>query len=139
MKYFFGFLVLSLLVGCSSKEKAVNGSPLPSYVPLMMPVSEGSEALSRAPSSALEGKLLLQQDIPTPLVHVQLGLYKKQMGIWTEVAKLSTEGGGAFRFTQKLGRGSYELRVLSSKYQGNLAVTLDETPLRELIVYAEKN
>lgn len=80
---------------------------------------------------------MLQQEIPTPLVHVQLGLYKKQTGIWVEVAKLSTEQGGVFHFTQKLLKGSYELRVLSSKYQGNLAVTIEDSPVRNLIVYAE--
>lgn len=132
-------LVFILLAGCSSKEKAVNSSPIPAYVPVMMSQSatNATDAISQASSSAIEGKLLLQQEIPTPLVHVQMGLYKKQMGIWTEVAKLSTEQGGAFRFTQKLTNGIYELRVLSSKYQGNLTVTLDGNPARDLIVYAE--
>lgn len=128
-----------MMVGCSSKEKAVNESPIPNYVPVMMSQSaaDASDAIGRSPNSAIEGKLLLQQEIPTPLVHVELGLYKKQTGIWTEVAKLSTEQGGNFRFTQKLLKGVYELRVLSSRYQGNLTVTIEDSPVRNLIVYAE--
>lgn len=136
----FLFFLLFLIVGCSSKNKAVNEPPTPPLLPMAPLYSPGvaQDAISRAPTSAIQGNLVLKGDIPTPLIHVQLGLYKKQNDAWTEITRFNSETDGHFSVTQKLTRGHYELRVLDPRYSAVLPVTLEKDPVRGLIVEAEK-
>jgi 5-hydroxyisourate hydrolase-like protein (transthyretin family) len=135
----FAVVVLSL-VACSSKEKAVNE---PASLPLLpSPRTEdlqtAQDSIGRSTTSALEGKVLLQGQMPTPLANTEVGLYKKIQGKWIEITKFSTETDGSFKITQKLTRGSYELRILDKKYHGGLPVNLESTPQRDLVLFATK-
>ncbi len=131
-------VVFVLLLACSSNEKAVNDPPTLPILP-MAPMGSNQtvqDAIGQAPTFALEGKVLLQNGVPAPLNNVQVGLYKRQKDKWNEVARISTESGGSFGFSRKLSSGTYEIRVLDSKYRGSLTVSLDKEPLRELVLYA---
>jgi 5-hydroxyisourate hydrolase-like protein (transthyretin family) len=130
--------VLIFLLSCTSKEKAVNDSPTLVILP-MAPMGSNQmvqDSIGRAPTYALEGKVLLQGEVPAPLSNVQVGLFRKQKNKWSEVARISTEPGGTFGFSRRLSAGSCEIRVLGQKYRGQLAVNLDKEPLSELILYA---
>lgn len=130
---------LFLILACSSKNKAVNDIPQPIVLP-MAPLGSTEmvqAAIGRTPTDAIEGRLVLQGDLPTPLSNIQIGLYKKSTGSWTELAKLSSGAGGVFAFTQKLSSGTYEVRVLDKTYEGVLRVVLDNSPQRGLILYAK--
>jgi len=140
MKNLVLVLLLFFAFGCSSKNKAVNDPPSLPLLP-MAPLQSPEvvqDSIGRAPTSALQGKLILQGDLPTPLAHIQLGLYKKQNDTWSEVTRLTSETDGSFAVTQKLTHGHYELRVLNPRYKGTLPVTLDKDPVRGLIMGAER-
>jgi len=143
MKKLILCFVMMSVVACVSKEKkAVNDQAPMDYVPVMAGVGLPSgelvaDALRTSSKSALEGQLLLDGAIPTPLVHVQLILLKKEDGQWKELGRLTTENGGHFSFTQKLTAGDYEIRIQDKKYKGTLAVRLDSDPQRELVILAK--
>ena len=147
---FLAALVCGYLVSCSSKNKAVNDYDY--YLPIsnspIAPVREDERphpneittaAIGRASDAAIEGKAMLNGDIPLPLARVQLGLYRKDAADrWTELSRLTTESQGEFRVTQKLTEGTYELRVLDKNYEGIQMVRLTSSPARGLILQVNK-
>jgi 5-hydroxyisourate hydrolase-like protein (transthyretin family) len=96
------------------------------------------DSIGRAPTVALEGKVVSDGEIPAPLSNVQLGLYRQEKERWKEITRLSSSPDGRFRITQKLISGSYEIRVTDPRYQGSLPVYLESKPITDLIVPAHR-
>lgn len=93
------------------------------------------DAISRSPSGAIEGRVQLDADLPIPLSGVLLGLYNSQ---GKEISLLTTDTDGSFRITQKLRRGKYELRILDRRYHGQMAVDLEDQPVKNLVFLVNK-
>ncbi len=140
-KYIFLALIFSILGACYSTDKAVNSrSTLPVYPMGNVADIQGTQAaMSQSSQSAIEGKVFLRNDVPTPIKNLQIALLKKLPDQkWIEISRLSTEGDGSFRFTQKLGSGVYEIKIVDNRYLGSLKVTLEESPMRDLVLMAMK-
>ena len=128
--------------GCASK--GVNDTDAGATIPYIAAIASGKADLGGtqrpSPRAGIEGTLLLQGNLPMPLVHVELGLFKQKAdGSWEELTRSSTEPGGVFSFTRVLPAGSYEVRILDQRYSGSLPVTLTTSPETGLTLFAEKN
>lgn len=138
---FLLFLALGLtLTACSHQEKTVNSPGEHAYVPVMASsLQTTQESIGRSPTPALDGQVLLENDIPTPVANVQLELFKKHNeNKWKSLSQLTTDAAGRFRVTQKMAAGAYELRVVDRRYEGVLPFTLDSNPLENLIFNVKK-
>jgi 5-hydroxyisourate hydrolase-like protein (transthyretin family) len=128
-----------LLTSCSHKEKSVNDAGQVSYVPVMVLDNQVTQdSIARSSAAALEGRVMTNADIPTPLSNVQLTVFKDEKGKSKQVTQLSTDSGGHFQVTQKLSAGRYEIRITDHRYTGKLNVTLDSAPALNLVVTATK-
>lgn len=141
-------LMFLSLAACSSKESPVNPDV---GFPLFTPHAEGApqdeqhfqhaneEVLHQKLSAAIAGKVLLTQNIPVPLSHVLIGVYRQYPnGASRELARMSTETDGGFVVTQKLPKGSYTVKVLDKRFRGEILVDLDGEPSTDLILQATR-
>ncbi|MBC7370037.1 MAG: hypothetical protein H7326_00630 [Bdellovibrionaceae bacterium] len=149
--FIFAFAFAFVLASCRIKEKAINhdydvyipvgmqtgGQPIDANKPSGFDIT--NQAMGQASNSAIEGKVLLNGDIPLPLSRVELSLFRKnETNQWIELTRISTGSEGEFRFTQRLTRGDYELRIADKSYQGVLGVSLTDRPARGLILQVSR-
>jgi 5-hydroxyisourate hydrolase-like protein (transthyretin family) len=135
---------LFLLAACSSK--VVNSGDNTPWVmnnsgnvnAPMQPPDQTQDIMRQASPSGIAGRVLLSGDVPVPLSKVQMALYKNEAARWREVTRFTTETDGTFSITQKLVSGSYELRILDKRYEGTLPVSLDTSPVRNLVLEATR-
>jgi 5-hydroxyisourate hydrolase-like protein (transthyretin family) len=150
MKLKISIAFLALLILNSCRGKSVN-SDYDAYIPvgpaagapsndvnIPAPNEIITSTIGRPSNVAIDGKIMAPGEIPVPLSHIEVGLYRNDKETWREVTRLTTETDGSFRITQKLADGHYELRVLDKRYSGIQALHLNGKPIRGLMIAVTK-
>ncbi|MBC7742462.1 MAG: prealbumin-like fold domain-containing protein [Bdellovibrionaceae bacterium] len=129
--------IISFLLGCSHEPKPVNPSPTKTKTNILFPIATGpqgtQEVLNRKNKAALAGKVILKDQLGKLVSNAHFNLYKRINNGWKLISEITTDINGEFAVTQELYHGRYELRPVSSKYEGKLVVDIDDKPERDLI------
>lgn len=144
-------------LGCASKEQPVNpdvsptasvivGRPNESMNPNANPLATGMvQNYVNDPSlkplvTALSGRVLTQAGgLPSPVNQIRVELSRESAKDGFEkVATTTTDADGVFRFTRKLGPGTYLLRAESRQFVGEMRVRLSRAPVTDLVLEVQE-